>query len=67
MVVGVEPGSNDPHWGALPQVTVQPTLLPFSGPLVTVAAMPAVVPTTMVGGGLKPSVKVTMIGGIEEF
>ena len=67
MVLGVDGGSNDPHRGSLPQVTVQPTVLLFCGPLVMVAAMPAVVPATMVGGGVKPGVKVTTIGGIVEF
>ena len=70
MVLGVEGGSNDPHRGSLPQVTVQPTVLLFCGPLVMVAAMPAVFPGLwwlIVAGGVKPGVKMTMMGGGVEF
>jgi hypothetical protein len=65
IVLAVEVGLNDPHRGSLPQVTVQPTV-PFCGPFVTVAAIPAVLPVFMEAGGVKAGVKVTTIAaGVE--
>lgn len=69
MVLAVEVGLNDPQFGSLPQVTDQ-LARAFWGPLVMVAAIPAVLPgfcVPKVAGGVKPGVNVTTIGGVVEF
>jgi hypothetical protein len=65
MALAVEVGLKLPQ-SVLPQATVQLTP-PFLVSLVTVAAIPAVLPTVMEVGGVKPGVKVTTIGGTGEL